>query len=138
MGNLNYTLTPQEALIIENIRALQTQKTASTLQEEFDDQRKQDLVEKYMNMDDDEFMTHFRDCMGDEIVMEGVQETYSVEDLLTAIVPYIDAEDVDAIFSQNAPEDLQNEMFLNYHGKEDLVEKLVDMIIDGDWTAENL
>lgn len=136
MGNTTVTIevTPQEALIIENIRALQAQTTTVF---KSDDQYKQDLVERYMNMDDDAFMTHFRDCMGDEIVVEGVQETHSVEDLLTAIVPFVDADVVDDLFNRYTPEDTQNEMFLNYHGKEELVVRLVDMIMDGSWTPEN-
>ena len=128
-------LTPSEVAIIESIRSLQS--TTDETQNTSDEQRRDDLREKYIGMDDNEFMVHFRDCMGDEIVVDGISESMTIEAMMEHVTQWIDAEQADELFNQYVPEDVMNDIFIEINGKEDLVEKLVDMIIDGDWTPEN-
>ena len=129
-------LTPQEALIIENIRAMQGKTETETVYRS-DEAHKEELTQKYMDMDDNEFMGEFRSCMGDEIVVDGISGSMTIEAMMEHVTQWIDAEQADELFNQYVPEDVMNDIFIEINGKEDLVERLVDLIIDGDWTPEN-
>jgi len=129
-------LTPQEALIIENIRAMQGKTETETVYRS-DEAHKEELTQKYMDMDDSEFMVHFRDCMGDEIVVDAISESMTIDAMMEHVAQWIDAEQADELFNRYVPEDVMNDVFLEINDRENLVERLVDMIIDGDWTPEN-
>jgi len=127
-------LTPAEVAIIENIRSMQG-KTETV--DQSDEYSKEELTQTYMDMDDNEFMAFFRDCMGDETVIDGISGCMTIEAMMEHVAQWVDAEQADELFNQYVPEDVMNDIFIEINGKEDLVEKLVDMIIDGDWTPDN-
>jgi len=129
-------LTPQEAIIIENIRAMQGKTETETVYRS-DEAHKEELTRKYMDMDDSEFMVHFRDCMGDEIVVDAISESMTIDAMMEHVAQWIDAEQADELFNRYVPEDVMNDVFLEINDRENLVERLVDMIIDGDWTPDN-
>ena len=126
-------LTPQEALIIENIRAMASQNDVVKTDVQIGDE----LMQKYMDMDDSQFMTYFRQCFGDETVIDGISGSMTIEAMMEHVTQWIDAEQADELFNQYVPEDVMNDIFIEINGKEDLVIRLVDMIVDGDWNHEN-
>ena len=129
-------LTPEEFIIIENIRAMKGQTQTEPVYRS-DEDHKDALTQKYLNMDNNEFMVHFRDCMGDEVVADSISESMTIDAMMEHVAQWIDAEQADELFNQYVPEDVMNDIFIEINDKENLVEKLVDMVMDGDWTPEN-
>jgi hypothetical protein len=125
-------LTQEEVAIIESIRSFKETNVYRS-----DEAHKEELTRKYMEMDDNEFMVHFRDCMGDEVVVDSISESMTIEAMMEHVAQWIDEEQADELFNRYVPEDVMNDIFIEINGKENLVERLVDMIIDGDWTSEN-
>lgn len=97
----------------------------------------EDLNEKYMNMDEQDFMKEYRYCMGDEIVVEGVTERLTIDEMMAHVGQWTSEEQADEMFKEYVPEEVINDLFIEFNGKENLVLQLVDMIMDGDWTPEN-
>jgi hypothetical protein len=135
MGNatINMELTPREALIIETIRSIASYNDVVKT----DVQKGDELMQKYLNMDDNEFMVYFRQCFGDETVVDGISESMAIDDMMEHVAQWIDEEQAQELFNRYVPEDVMNDVFIELNGKENLVERLVDMIVDGDWNHEN-
>ncbi len=88
-------------------------------------------------MSTEEFMEHYTDCMGDDIVQDFLSVNLSVEDKLNAIIDCIDDDVVDHLFDTYVTKEVKNSMFYERNDTATLTEQLVDMIMDGDWTPEN-
>ncbi len=132
-ATINMELTPREALIIETIRSIASYNDVVKT----DVQKGDELMQKYMDMDDSQFMTYFRQCFGDETVIDGISGCMTIEAMMEHVAQWIDAEQADELFNRYVPEDVMNDVFIELNGKEDLVIRLVDMIVDGDWNHEN-
>jgi len=149
---INMNLTPQEALIIENIRSMQgkaepVRQSDESREGSCTDCVKKDktwpdwkqLTQKYHGMSTEEFMEHYTDCMGDDIVEEFLSDNLSVEDKLDAIVKSIKKHYllVDHLYDHYVTTEVKNSIFYNCHDTATLREQMVDMIMNGDWTPEN-
>jgi len=147
---INMNLTPQEALIIENIRSMQGKAEPVRQSDESREGSCTDCVKKdktwpdwkqltqnYYGMSTEEFMEHYTDCMGDDIVQDFLSVNLSVEDKLNAIIDCIDDDVVDHLFDTYVTKEVKNSMFYERNDIATLTEQLVDMIMDGDWTPKN-
>ena len=132
---INIYIIPQEKdTIIENIRAMQG-KAEPVYRS--DESHKEQLFQKYYGMSTEEFMEHYTDCMGDDIVQDFLSENLSVEDKLNAIIDGIDNDVVDHLFDTYVTKEVKDIMFYERNDTATLTEQLVDMVMDGDWTPEN-
>ena len=127
-------LTPEEVAIIENIRSMQgnTETRITT-----EDTRREELKEKYWAMDEDAFMREYRYCMGDEVVIDGVTESLTIQDMMEVIAEWVDGEEVEELWNRFVPEERTNELYLTSNDKEELIDQLVDRVMDGQWSPEN-
>jgi hypothetical protein len=152
---INMKLTPQEAVLIENIRASATltnfggtgNTSSLTFQEwldgktepvrQSDEQRREELLQKYMDMDDDVFIDIYAKTIGDDKILSVLQDTLEFDKKWEAIGEGIDVREVDALFESYVLEDTKRQLFLESQGKYEPVCQLVDLIMDGHWAPEN-
>jgi hypothetical protein len=101
--------------------------------------KKEQLTQNYYGMSVEEFMEHYIDCMGLDIVEEFLFDNLSVEDKLDAIVKCIKKNElvVDHLYDHYVTTEVKNSMFYERNDIATLTEQLVDMIMDGDWTPKN-
>jgi hypothetical protein len=87
----------------------------------------------------EEFMEHYIDCMGLDIVEEFLFYNLSVEDKLDAIVKCIKKNElvVDHLYDHYVTTEVKNSIFYNCNDTATLTAQMVDMIMDGDWTPKN-
>ena len=67
---INMNLTPREALIIENIRDMASQETSTATQHKTEAQIKEELMEKYMNMNEVDFMNEYVEAVGADVIFK--------------------------------------------------------------------
>ncbi len=126
-------LTPQEAVLIENIRSIASQNTVVKTDVQMGDE----LMEKYMDMDDWEFMEHYAGAVGDDTILAVLQDTLDPLQKWQAIFSAIDEDVIDELFEAYVSNDTRRELFLETQDREELCVQLVDLTMDGDWTPEN-
>jgi len=129
---INMELTPREALIIETIRSI-----ASYNDEETVVQMGDELMKKYMDMDDNEFIDKYAEAVGDDTILAVLQETLDPLQKWQAIFSAIDEDVIDELFESYVSVDSKRELFLETQEREELCLQLVDLTMDGDWTPEN-
>jgi hypothetical protein len=129
---INMELTPREALIIETIRSI-----ASYNDEETVVQMGDELKQKYMDMDDNEFIDKYAEAVGDDVILAVLQETIGTANKWEIIFDSIDEDVIDELFESYVPVDSKRELFLDTQDRTELCSQLVDMVMDGDWTPEN-
>jgi hypothetical protein len=129
---INMKLTPREALIIETIRSI-----ASYNDEETVVQMGDELMKKYMNMDDNEFIDKYAEAVGDDVILAVLQETIGTSQKWGIIFDSIDEDVIDELFESYVSVDSKRELFLETQDREELCVQLVDLTMDGDWTPEN-
>lgn len=159
---INMKLTPQEAVLIENIRASATltnfggtgNTSSLTFQEWLDgktepvrqsddrswaDEMMQSISmrEKYMNMDDNEFIDTYAGAVGDDTILAVLQDTLGTARKWEVIFDSIDEDVIDELFEAYVSEDTRRQLFLDSQDREELVAQLVDLIMDGDCAPEN-
>jgi len=122
-------LTPQEALIIENIRAMASQNDVVKTDVQIGDE----LMKKYMDMDDLEFIDEYAEAVGDDVILAVLQETLDPLQKWQAIFSAIDEDVIDEMFDSYVSTDARRELFLETQDREELCVQLVDLIIDGEW-----
>jgi hypothetical protein len=145
MGNTTVTMevTPQEAVIIENIRTLQAQTAIiesyrSETQVHNDRMKKYtDTMKKYTDMDDNEFISAYAEAVGDDVILSVLQDTVSPQQKWEAIFDCIDEDVLDELFEAYVSVDYKREMFLETQDREELCAQMVDLEMDEDWTPEN-
>jgi hypothetical protein len=124
---INMKLTPREALIIETIRSI-----ASYNDEETVVQMGDDLKQKYMDMDDNEFIDKYAEAVGDDVILAVLQETIGTANKWEIIFDSIDEDVIDELFESYVPVDSKRELFLDTQDRTELCSQLVDMVMDGD------
>lgn len=124
---INMELTPREALIIETIRSI-----ASYNDEETVVQMGDELMKKYMNMDDNEFIDKYAEAVGDDVILAVLQETIGTANKWGIIFDSIDEDVIDELFESYVPVDSKRELFLDTQDRTELCSQLVDMVMDGD------
>jgi hypothetical protein len=124
---INMKLTPREALIIETIRSI-----ASYNDEETVVQMGDELMKKYMNMDDNEFIDKYAEAVGDDVILAVLQETIGTANKWEIIFDSIDEDVIDELFESYVPVDSKRELFLDTQDRTELCSQLVDMVMDGD------
>lgn len=152
---INMKLTPQEAVLIENIRASATltnfggtgNTSALTFQEWLDGKtepvqrypnHKDALMAKYMDMDDHEFIHEYAEAVGDDVILSVLQDTLGTARKWEIIFDAIDEDVIDELFEAYVSfvED-RRQLFLDSQDRTELCSQLVDMVMDGDWEPEN-
>lgn len=126
-------LTPQEAIIIENIRAMASQNDIVKTDVQIGDE----LMQKYMDMDDNEFIDKYAEAVGDDVILAVLQETFGTSQKWGIIFDSIDEDVIDELFESYVSVDSKRELFLETQDREELCVQLVDLTMDGDWTPEN-
>lgn len=132
-ATINMELTPREALIIETIRSIASQND----EVKTDVQRGDELMKKYMDMDDNEFIDHYAEAVGDDVILSVLQDTMSAPEKWEAIWVAIDEDVIDELFEAYVSVDAKRELFLDTQDREELCVQLVDLIMDGQWSPEN-
>jgi hypothetical protein len=130
---INMELTPREALIIETIRSIASYNDVVKT----DVQKGDELMEKYMNMDDNEFIDKYAEAVGDDVILAVLQETIGTANKWGIIFDSIDEDVIDELFEAYVSNDTRRELFLETQDREELCVQLVDLTMDGDWTPEN-
>ena len=152
---INMNLTPQEAVLIENIRASATltnfggtgNTSALTFQEwldgktepvrQSDEQRREQLLVRYMNMTDEGFIDTYAGAVGDDTILAVLQDTLGTARKWEVIFDSIDEDVIDELFEAYVSVDYKRQLFLDTQDRTELCSQLVDMVMDGDWTPEN-
>jgi hypothetical protein len=125
---INMELTPREALIIETIRSIASQNTVVKTDVQMGDE----LMEKYMDMDDNEFIDKYAEAVGDDVILAVLQETIGTANKWEIIFDSIDEDVIDELFESYVPVDSKRELFLDTQDRTELCSQLVDMVMDGD------
>jgi hypothetical protein len=124
---INMELTPREALIISTIRSI-----ASYNDEETVVQMGDELMKKYMDMDDNEFIDKYAEAVGDDTILAVLQETLDPLQKWQAIFSAIDEDVIDELFEAYVSNDTRRELFLETQEREELCLQLVDLTMDGE------
>ena len=130
-------LTPQEAVLIENIRAMNHISVSDSNKVWNEEDHKDALMQKYMDMDDIEFIDKYAEAVGDDVILAVLQETFGTSQKWGIIFDSIDEDVIDELFESYVSVDSKRELFLETQDREELCVQLVDLIMDGDWTPEN-
>jgi hypothetical protein len=130
---INMELTPREALIIETIRSIASYNDVVKT----DVQKGDELMQKYMDMDDNEFIDKYAEAVGDDVILAVLQETFGTSQKWGIIFDSIDEDVIDELFESYVSVDSKRELFLETQDREELCVQLVDLTMDGDWTPEN-
>jgi hypothetical protein len=148
-------LTPQEAVLIENIRASATltnfggtgNTSSLTFQEwldgktepvrQSDEQTSAKYMQKYMDMDDNEFIDTYAEVVGDDVILSVLQDSLGTARKWEIIFDAIDEDVIDELFEAYVSVDYKRQVFLDTQDRTELCSQLVDMVMDGDWTPEN-
>jgi hypothetical protein len=130
---INMELTPREALIIETIRSIASYNDVVKT----DVQKGDELMQKYMDMDDNEFIDKYAEAVGDDVILAVLQETIGTSQKWGIIFDSIDEDVIDELFESYVSVDSKRELFLETQDREELCVQLVDLTMDGDWTPEN-
>ena len=148
-------LTPQEAVLIENIRASATltnfggtgNTSALTFQEwldgktepvrQSDEQTSAKYMQKYMDMDDNEFIDTYAEVVGDDVILSVLQDSLGTARKWEIIFDSIDEDVIDELFEAYVSVEDKRQLFLDTQDRTELCSQLVDMAMDGDWEPEN-
>jgi hypothetical protein len=130
-------LTPQEAVLIENIRAMNHIAVSNSSKVWSEEDHKDALMQKYVDMDDNEFIDKYAEAVGDDVILAVLQETFGTSQKWGIIFDSIDEDVIDELFESYVSVDSKRELFLETQDREELCVQLVDLTMDGDWTPEN-
>ena len=144
---VNMNLTPQEVLIIESLRACQavnasvnthgswnvtTVNTTSVEEpQKTEDQIKEELMQKYMEMDDVDFMNTYVDVVGADVILDVLCDTMPAHEKWDAIWDAIDEDVIDELFASYVSDDTRCDMFFELNDREELAAQLVDLTVNG-------
>jgi hypothetical protein len=91
-----------------------------------------ELKQKYMDMDDNEFIDKYAEAVGDDVILAVLQETIGTANKWEIIFDSIDEDVIDELFESYVPVDSKRELFLDTQDRTELCSQLVDMVMDGD------
>jgi hypothetical protein len=128
-----YTLTQEEATLIEDIRAMVSNNKICQTDEQIGDE----LMEKYMDMDDNEFIDHYAEAVGDDTILAVLQDTMGAHEKWDTIWDAIDEDVIDELFENYVSEVTRRQLFLESQDRFELCSQLVDLKMDGRWTSDN-
>jgi len=127
---VNMNLTPQEVLIIESLRACQavnatvdSRKTQVQTEEELTEE---ELMEKYMNMNEVDFMNEYVEAVGADVILDVLCDTMPPHEKWDAIWDAIDEDVIDELFASYVSDDTRCDMFFELNDREELAAQLVD------------
>ena len=122
---VNMNLTPQEVLIIESLRACQA-VNASVDSRKTEAQIKEELMEKYMNMNEVDFMNEYVEAVGADVILDVLCDTMPAHEKWDAIWDAIDEDVIDELFASYVSDDTRCDMFFELNDREELAAQLVD------------
>jgi hypothetical protein len=145
---VNMNLTPQEVLIIESLRACQsvnatvnthgswnvtTVNTTSVEPQKTEDQIKEELMEKYMNMNEVDFMNEYVEAVGADVILDVLCDTMPAHEKWDTIWESvaIDEDVIDELFASYVSDDTRHDMFFELNDREELAAQLVDLTVNG-------
>ena len=127
---VNMNLTPQEVLIIESLRACQavnatvdSRKTQVQTEEELTEE---ELMEKYMNMNEVDFMNEYVEAVGADVILDVLCDTMPAHEKWDIIWEAIDEDVIDELFASYVSDDTRCDMFFELNDREELAAQLVD------------
>ena len=123
---INMELTPREALIIETIRSIASQNVIVKTDVQMGDE----LMEKYMDMDDNEFIDEYAEAVGDDVILSVLQDTLDPLQKWQAIFFGIEEDVIDEMFETWVSNDARRDLFLETQDREELCMQLVDLTMD--------
>jgi hypothetical protein len=128
---VNMNLTPQEVLIIESLRACQA-VNAAVDSRKTEAQIKEELMDKYMAMDDYDFIHEYAKIIGDDTILAVLQDTLETDGKWNVIFDAIDEDAIiDDLFEAYVSEDTRRQLFLDLQDRTELCSQLVDLTING-------
>jgi hypothetical protein len=140
---IKMNLTPEEAATINLIRTMVSKNEVDRkLMESLVDltsqlQDNEKYMQKYMDMDDNEFIDEYAEMVGDDVILSVLQDTLHPSQKMGAVIGHIDDDVIDELFEAYVSVDSKREIFLNTQDREELCSQMVDLIMDGNWTPEN-
>jgi hypothetical protein len=102
-----------------------------------DEQIGDELMEKYMDMDDNEFIDHYAEAIGDDTILAVLQDTMGAHEKWDTIWDAIDEDVIDELFENYVSEVTRRQLFLESQDRFELCSQLVDLKMDGKWTSDN-
>jgi hypothetical protein len=130
---INMELTPREALIIETIRSIASYNDVVKTDVQMGDE----LMQKYMDMDDNEFIDTYAEVVGDDVILSVLQDSLGTARKWEIIFDSIDEDVIDELFEAYVSVEDKRQLFLDTQDRTELCSQLVDMAMDGDWEPEN-
>jgi len=138
---VNVELTPEEALIIATIRAMSPQNNVVKTDVQMGDE----LMQKYMAMNDNEFIDKYTEAVGDDVILSVLQDTLTYEQKSKAVlsslvqtpnrkdIMQIDDYDelVEELFEAYVSNVHRRELFFQTQDRLELCNQLVDLKMDG-------
>jgi hypothetical protein len=132
---VNMNLTPQEVLIIESLRACQA-VNAAVDSRKTEVQIKEELMEKYMNMNEVDFMNEYVEAVGADVILDVLCDTMPSHVKWNTIWDAIDEDEInemedviDELFASYVSDDTRHDMFFELNDREELAAQLVDLTI---------
>ena len=125
---INMNLTPREALIIENIRDMASQETSTATQHKTQVQIGQELMDKYMAMDDYDFIHKYAEAVGDDTILAVLQDTMTAHEKWDAIWYQTDEDVINDLFGAYVSFEDRRQMFLDSQDREQLCVQLVNAL----------
>jgi len=137
---VNMNLTPEEVLIIESLRACQAANetlrnrmlaVSSIEPQKTEDQTEEELMEKYMNMNEVDFMNEYVEAVGADVILDVLCDTMPAHEKWDAIWDAIDEDVIDELFASYVSDDTRCDMFFELNDREELAAQLVDLTVNG-------
>ena len=129
---VNMNLTPQEVLIIESLRACQA-VNATVDSRKTQVQTAEELMEKYMNMNEVDFMNEYVEAVGADVILDVLCDTMPAHEKWNTIWDAIDEDEInemedviDELFASYVSDDTRCDMFFELNDREELAAQLVD------------
>ena len=127
---VNMNLTPQEVLIIESLRACQA-VNATVDSRKTQVQTAEELMEKYMNMNEVDFMNEYVEAVGADVILDVLCDTMPAHEKWDIIWEAIDEDVIDELFASYVSDDTRCDMFFELNDREELAAQLVDLTVNG-------
>jgi hypothetical protein len=91
---------------------------------------REEMIDRYMKMDDTEFIERYAEVVGDDTILAVLQDTLEFDKKWEAIFEAIEVRVIDELFANYVSEETNRELFLQTQDREQLCAQLVDLTID--------
>lgn len=95
-----------------------------------DTTNREEMIDRYMKMDDTEFIERYAEVVGDDTILAVLQDTLEFDKKWEAIFEAIEVRVIDELFANYVSEETNRELFLQTQDREQLCAQLVDLTID--------